>query len=748
MAALMAASGSLAAQGPQNSVDNEQCLNEKLDSAVVLSSRAGESTPVTFTMLSSSELKAAAPLKSLPMALSLQPSVVAVNEGGTGLGYSKLTVRGSKGSQINVTLNGITLNDPESQEVFWVNIPSLSSMLSSVQLQRGLGTVSNGAGSFGASINMSTNAVHSEPYGSFEYARGAWNTSMTTVSAGTGRLAHGFYAGFVYSKNSTDGYIRNAFADVQSALATVGWIGERNSVKLTYLMGGQHTGITWEGISKSMLETDRRYNPAGKYEDALGNVRYYDNESDNYAQHHVQLAYTHLFGENWFWTSTLNYTKGDGYYEQYKAGKKLTAYAFDSPVTIDGQEYKKGDFVIRKAMDNSYYVLNTNLRYDGGRLKAVAGVSGYIYDGGHFGNVIWSSLHGGDIDPHQWYDNTGLKREISAFLRGEYALSRSVTAYAEMQYRLVSLDMKGVDDEFSDLAYSTAWPFFNPRAGITFAPGNGHKAYASVALGHREPGRSDIKEVIESNNAGLDKAAMKPETMLDFELGYEYSASTFAAGVNLYAMEYRDMLLDTGKLSDSGYSIKENVGRAWRRGVELSTRWKPLEELEVFGNLTFSDNRIKDFTAYVTTYDNMDNWKVTGQIEEKYSNTRILLSPSAVGAFGVNARPFARGEKFKDFLVNFTGKYVGRQYWDNTGCEDRSLPAYFVADASISNDFKMRSGNVLRLGVYVNNLFNASYCGDAWVYRAYFEAEKEYYQEEGLFPQAPVSCMLKLTYSF
>lgn len=743
----MAASVLLRAQGPLSEVDNE--INEKLDSAVVLSSRAGESTPVTFTMMNSKELKSAAPLKSLPMTLALQPSVVSVNEGGTGLGYSKLTVRGSKGSQINVTLNGITLNDPESQEVFWVNIPSLNSMLSSVQLQRGLGTVANGAGSFGASINMSTNAVHSEPYGSFEYARGAWNTSMTTVSAGTGRFANGFYADFTYSKNTTDGYIRNAWADVQSAMAVVGWIGERNSLKLTYLMGKQHTGITWEGIPLAMIDKDRRYNPAGEYYDALGNVHYYGNESDNYLQQHVQLTYTHLFGEKWFWNTTLNYTDGLGFTESYKTGKELTAYGFDSPVVIDGVEYKKGDFVTQKYLNNSYYVLNTNLRYDGGRLKAVAGLSGYIYDGAHYGDIIWSNLLGGDIEnPTHWYENSGLKKEISAYLRGEYALSRSLTAYAELQYRLLSLDMKGLDDEFSDMAYSTKWPFFNPRAGITFAPGKGHKAYASVALGHREPGRSDIKEVIESNNAGAAKAELKPETMLDFELGYEYTSSKFAAGINLYAMEYWDMLLETGKLSDSGYAIKENVGRAWRRGVELSACWKIIEEFELFGNMTFSDNRIRNFTAYVTRYDNMDDWNVTGQIEEKYSNTPILMSPSLVGALGVNARPFAGVEKWKDLLITFSGKYVGRQYWDNTASADRSLPAYLVADASVSNDFTMPNGNVLRLGLYVNNLFNAKYCGDAWVNRAYFDAEQQNYQEEGLYPQAPISCMLKLTYSF
>ena len=316
---------------------------EKLDSIVVSASRAGKATPVTYTM------------NSLPMTLNLQPSVVTSVEGGTGLGYSKLTIRGSKGSQINVTLNGITLNDAESQEVFWVNIPALTSLLSSVQVQRGLGTSANGAGAFGASINMSTASVGAEPTGRMELSFGSFGTFIATASASTGLLPGGWYAQGAYSRGYTKGYIRNAKADVQSALAVIGKMWENNSFRLTWLMGEQHTGITWLGISREQMEKDRTYNPAGAYYDALGNEFYYDNETDNYCQHHLQANFTHRFPGQLTWSTTLNFTKGDGYFENYMDD------AMPETFGIGVQPSYSSDFIVRQEMDNSYSVLNSTL---------------------------------------------------------------------------------------------------------------------------------------------------------------------------------------------------------------------------------------------------------------------------------------------------------------------------------------------------------------------------------------------------
>lgn len=756
------------AQGVEKEAAEEKV--EKLDSVVVSTSRAGKDTPVTFTMVGKEALGRSNPLNSLPMNLSLQPSVVSVNEGGTGLGYSKMTVRGSKGSQINGTLNGVTLNDAESQEVFWVNIPALSSMISSVQVQRGLGTSANGAGAFGASINMSTASVGADPFATVDLSMGSYGTFMTTAAAGTGLTKSGLYFNAAYTRSTTDGYIRNAFADVQSAMAVLGWMNERNSLRLTWLMGDQKTGITWNGIEPSMYEVDRRYNPAGEYYDEFGNVRYYDNETDNYRQHHLQLNYTRSFDERLTWSTTFNYTRGDGYYENYKADRKFSKYMMENPL-IDGVEFTKGDFITREAMANDYLVLNSDIRYSSDILNLTAGASLSRYDGDHIGSVLWSNVLGEDFDygSHEWYLNNGLKHEASAFVRGEVRATKWLTAYADLQYRGVWLDMSGPEDDGVLLDHSDNWQFFNPRAGLSFRWSPSSRAYLSAALGHREPGRSDIKELILDANmaaeAGVEGRGVdiRPEKMLDVELGYEYSTERLALSANLYMMEYKDMLIETGRLTDTGYAIKENVPRSWRRGVELAASWKPVDWLEAGANLTLSVNKIRNYTAYYEMYDNMNDWNYLGQKELFFETTDILMSPSVVGMASVALHPFVRSTKsLKSAYLSLNGKYVGKQYYDNTSSDDRSIPAYFVADMSVGYEFPLRKRSFagaqddkwgaqddkISVSFHVHNMFNNMYYADGWVWRAYFQQEDDWYAETGIFPQAPANFMLRISYRF
>ena len=735
---------------------------ERLDSVVVSSSRAGKNTPVTFTMVGRDELRRTNPLNSLPMNLALQPSVVSVNEGGTGLGYSKMTVRGSKGSQINVTLNGVTLNDAESQEVFWVNIPALSSMISSVQLQRGLGTSANGAGAFGASINMSTASVSADPTASAEMSVGSYGTFISTFAAGTGLTKSGLYFNAAYSRGLTDGYIRNAYADVQSAMAVLGWMKESNSLRLTYLMGDQKTGITWEGISPEQYETDRRYNPAGEYTDQFGNTHYYDNETDNYAQHHLQLNYTHSFSDRLAWSTTLNYTRGDGYYENYKASKSFSKYLMQNPV-IDGVEFDEGDFITREAMANDYYVINSDLRYNGDRLNLTAGVNLSRYDGDHMGSVLWNNILGDfyDYDSHEWYLNRGLKHEANAFVRGEMLLADRLTAFADLQYRGVWLEMSGPEDDGVLLDHSDNWQFFNPRAGLSYRWNPSSRVYASAALGHREPGRSDIKELIMDANMAASVGAasrgvdIRPEKMLDIEIGYEHSSNKLAWSANIYLMEYWDMLLETGKLSDVGYAIKENVPRSWRRGIELAANWNAAGWLQLSGNITLSTNKIRSYTAYYEMYDNMNDWNYLGQHKVDFENTDILMSPSVTGMASATFRPFAYSSRsLKSVYASLNGKYVGRQFYDNTSSDERSIPAYFVSDLAVGYEIplnrrnELSDGSALTLSFHVHNLFNKHYYADAWLWRAYFLQEDSYYAETGIYPQAPLNWTFKLAWRF
>ena len=731
---------------------------ERLDSVVVSASRAGKATPVTFSMVGREELRRTNPINSLPMTLALQPSVVVSHEGGTGIGYSKMTIRGSKGSQINVTLNGITLNDAESQEVFWVNIPALTGILSGVQVQRGLGTSANGAGAFGASINMNTAFVGPDPTARIDFSAGSYDTRILTASGSTGLLPNGLYFSLAYSVNETEGYIRNAWGDASSVFAVAGWLKGNNSLRLTYLRGEQATGITWTGIPLADLETDRTRNPEGVYHDAQGNERYYRNHSDNYLQRHVQLNWTHQFPDRWVWTTTLNYTDGFGYNERYKTGKKLSAYGFGSDFRWGDVTAKtKGDVIFRKTMANGYWVVNSEATYRTDRLHFVGGINLSRYDGDHYGELLWHQALGKNYDyaslnarsaANNWYLNTGVKQEANAFARAEYGFNRWLTGYVDIQYRGVRLDMSGIDDE-DDLPmdFGKTWHFFNPRVGLTAVSG-GSKLYASVALGHREPGRSDIKEVIESNNLEGGDRELKPEKMVDVEAGYAFAGRRFSAGVNVYLMEYRDMLLETGELSASGYAIKDNVDRSWRRGVELTAAWTPWENLLFSGNMTFSTNKIKDYTKYYEVYDNLDWWTYQGQRQEHFDKVTMLLSPSVVAMGQVSWTPFrnmTRGS-LRTTTLGADVKYVGKQYWDNTENADRCIPAYWVANASLTHEFALKTGS-LGLGLYVNNVLDRLYYADAWVYRAFFEQDG-WYQEEGVFPQAPRNFMVKLTYRF
>ena len=757
---------------------------DKLDSVVVSASRAGRNTPVTYTMVGREQLRKNNPVNSLPMMLNLQPSVVAVNEGGTGLGYSKMTIRGSKGSQINVTLNGITLNDAESQEVFWVNIPALTSLLSSVQLQRGLGTSANGAGAFGASVNMSTASAVADPYVRAEVSAGSYNTFTSTVAAGTGITRSGVYFDMAYSRSYTDGYIRNAKAKVQSALAVLGWMNATNSLKLTYLMGDQHTGITWNGIDLETYQTNRRYNSAGEYYDRFGNVQYYDNQTDNYTQHHIQLNYTHQFPKNVVWSTTLNFTKGDGYYEEYEAGQSVSDYNLQNilgisefpeipemidpitglPATDDEGNVimtTDGDFIEREAMDNYYLVLNSEVRYSGEKVNFTGGVNLSRYDGDHFGRLLWGNRlpETFDYDAYNaaetWYFNNGLKQELNIFARAEYTPFPWMTAYLDLQYRGVTLDMEGPDDDGSPLDYSTQWNFFNPRAGLTFNWSPRNKAYISAALGNREPGRSDIKEVIITNNLAEEagrpdwmRPDLKPEKMVDVEIGYTYTAPKVTASANLYFMEYFDMLLETGRLSDSGYAIKENVGRGYRRGIELATAWEAFPWMRVDANLTLSMNKIKDYLAYIPVYD--ANYDFTGRnTVENCGKTNMLMSPSVTGMVQLSFTPLREiaHNSLKTTTLSINGKYVGRQYLDNTSSMDRSIPGYFVSNLALTHEFNVGGGR-LGIGGYINNLFNNMYYADGGASREMYEGSDDVTSYVWIYPQAPINFMLKVSYSF
>ena len=703
---------------------------ERLDSVVVSSSRAGELTPVTFTSVGKDELRASNPSSSLPSTLGLLPSVVSTVENGTGLGYTYIKIRGVSGSQINVTLNGLPLNDSESQEVFWVNIPALTGILSGVQVQRGLGTSASGTGAFGASINMNTAFAGDSPTVGFEASYGSWNTLMTLVSASTGLLKGGVYLSGAYSEDRTDGYIRGGKVTARSAFAVLGWLGANSSLRLTYLMGSQKSGITWNGIDLETYALDRRYNSSGMYLDEFGNTHYHL-DYDRYAQHNVQLNYTHMFPGNVAWTTTLGYTRGDGY-DEYWIGVEPT--------------------YTRRYMGNDFYALKSDVKYTGKKLLLTAGASGSFYHGRHFGKDFRDTEVGdfSDGEVTEIYRNRTFKGDWSVYGRMEYRPIKQLNAYLDLQYRGIRLNMRGLDDGEEKMDFDAFWNFFNPRAGLTASLGK-HRIYASAAFGHREPGRGDLKEVIAYNNATtLEKQVLKPEKMVDVEIGYEFGSEKLSAGLNLYCMEYWDMLLETGRLSKSGYAIKNNVDRAWRRGIELSAAWAPAPWVSLRGNLTLSLNKIAHYEDHATDVDDDYNYLSTWTVYEGgvCRGTDILLSPSVIGMAEASFKPFATTpwSVVKALALTASVKGVGRQYLDNTSSPERRVPAYYVCDLSLTDSIPLKAGK-LTLGFYVNNFTNHLYYtgGGAW---------KLMHPSDGLvsgiyiYSQPPVSFTGKVSYNF
>ncbi|MBP5301631.1 MAG: TonB-dependent receptor [Bacteroidales bacterium] len=654
--------------------------NQKIDSTVVTATRASARTPVSYSEMSAERIESTSPLNSLPMTLSLMPSVVSTNEGGTGLGYSKFRVRGSDPTRTNVTINGIALNDAESQEVFWVNIASVGSMLNSAQLQRGLGTSTVGSGAFGASLNMQTALPGNEPAASVDISGGSYKTRLVNASVSTGRLPGGFTFDFKYNYGKTDGYIRNAWVDLNSMLASASWRGGNNLLKFNFIHGAQHSGITWEGISAEQMARDRRYNPAGEYIDSEGKVCYYDNDSDNYLQNHYQLIHVASLGDRFTLSTTLNYTDGEGYYEAYKD--------------------KKVDYINRKSSAADNFAGASNLRYRDDKTEAVFNMSYSRYYGYHFGEVIWRQ---GQIDygPEKpWYENNSVKADFSTFARVEHKLLERFNVYADMQFRHVDYTMSGPDDDGTKLDNTYIWNFVNPKAGASFEFGKGSTAYASVAIGHKEPSRADLKDAV------ANSTKVYPEMMADYEFGYRFASSKFSASANIYLMEYDNQLVTTGRFTTTGYLIKENVKSSYRRGVELVAAYQPVQWFKLDANATFSTNKIK----------------IDGGLKD------LALSPTAI-ACGVATFRIA-----KRIELATTVKFVGKQYIDNTGSEAKTLPHYTVMSQSASFSFTKN----VKLSIFVDNLLNKMYVADAWAYG----------DEVGYYPQAPRNGMVKLSLAF
>ena len=725
---------------------NDSLKNIQLEEVIVSATRAGNNTPVAYSNISASKIKETNAAKNIPLILQTTPSLVAFTEDGLGVGNTSFRIRGTDATRINVTLNGMPLNNPESQEVYWVNLPDLSNSMQSIQIQRGIGTSTNGSAAFGASISLKTNGARPKTYGEASTSVGSYGTFLSTIAAGTGILDNGLSLDARYSRLIGDGYIRNGKINHSNLYAALSHYSDKQLLRLTYMRGIQHTGITWEGVTaeqKTDSEYGRRYKPAGEYKDEAGNRHYYDNETDNYYSDIVQLLFSRNLTDNLSFNSSLSWNHGYGYYENYKKDRKFKNFGL-KPQVIDGVTYEESDMIRQKLMKNNFYVANIGLEYLTEKWKINAGGLYSFYDGDHFGKLPWIKYLSKDtnesLKDYEWYRNKGKKTEYSIFAKAEYQLAEKLSLFGDIQYRHVDYAFSGIDDDLVDLTSDFHYNFINPKAGLFLRLTPQNNVYASIAMGHREPLRSDLKDGIKGN----DKNPIKPERMIDYELGYRYqNRDGLKLGANFYYMDYNNQMVQTGKLTDVGYKLMENVKNSFRTGIELEASLPIIShKLQLDANTTLSKNKIKNYTAFFDVYN--ENWKVIDQKKEEFASTNISYSPEMTGMAALTYTPTSA------WMFNLTGIYVGKQYLDNTASDERSLPGYFVSNFAAGYRFANTPVGELNLQLFVNNVFSKEYAANGYASKSFFkDKDKETASSYvGLYPQAPRNIMARVTIRF
>ncbi|MDE6464454.1 MAG: TonB-dependent receptor [Muribaculaceae bacterium] len=716
---LLAACGALAVAPTVSASAAEASGSEMSNDTIALSgievaaNRAAANTPVAFTVVSRAEIERVNDGRDIPFLLSMTPSLTSTSDAGAGVGYSGLRIRGIDASRINVTANGVPINDGESHNVYWVNMPDLASSLRDIQIQRGAGTSTNGAGAFGASVNMLTSAPSTDAYAEFSGSYGMYNTNMQSLRVGSGLLGGHWTVDARISHLGSDGYIDRASSSLWSYLGQVGYVNGGTSLRLLAFGGKEDTYMAWDYASKEeMEEYGRRYNPCGKYTASDGSTAFYPDQKDHFVQHHFQLHLGQTLGEYWRLSATAFYTKGDGHYDQYKTKRTLVEYGLDNYIDADGNEIKKSDLIRLKFNDNGFVGGNATLNYRRGRVDATLGTGISNFHGKHFGRIKWVRNYVGDIDPLQiYYNNTGNKFDANVYARADVAISRPFSAFADLQYRHINYRIDGVSDNYdwntesmAELAVHQVYDFFNPKIGVNYTDGRHHRAFASWSVAHKEPVRDNFTD-------GDRNHTPRAERLFDYELGYTYSHNLFNVGVNLYYMDYKDQLVVTGQLSDTGNPLSVNVPKSYRMGIELQGALKPCKWFDWQINATLSRNRIKDFTEYI--YE--DEW--TNPISRYVGDTPIAFSPDFLLNNSFNFH-------WRGLEASLESHYVSKQYMSNAHSEEQMLDAYFVSNLRLGYDFGAVLGTRgVRLGLTVYNIFNEKYCNNGYAGAGYYRGD-------------------------
>lgn len=704
------------------------------EEVLVRATRAQDKMPVAFTNLQREELQKRNIGQDIPYLLSLTPSFVATSDAGTGIGYTGFRVRGTDMNRINVTMNGIPLNDAESHSTFFVDFPDLASSAENVQVQRGAGTSTNGGAAFGASLNLQTLARHPEPYATMKLSAGSFLTRGGTLSLGTGLLGKKFTLDARLSGIRSEGYIDRARSNLKSWFVSPGFYSANTIVKANIFSGWEETYQAWNGVPSVRLENDlegmKRYGEHGlltarETAELIAspgrtyNLYTYKNQIDHYKQDHYQFYLSHRFSPATNLNVALHYTSGAGYYEQFRESQKFGNYGLPEPV-VNGTEIARTDLIRRKWLDNDFYGAVFFLNYLKNKTDFTWGGGCNRYSGRHYGRIIWGEYLGHVEPDFEWYRNKGEKNDFNTYARLTYGLSAVFNLFADLQYRHINYRIEGTDDDLRNLDQKHSYRFFNPKAGIFFRPTSHHDIYLSFARTNREPNRDNF---VDTPPGGI---LPRFETLNDFESGWNIHSAGFNAGICFYWMKYHDQLVLTGQINDVGAPVMTNVEKSYRAGTELQWSSRLGKNLVWKGNVTLSTNKIMNFTEYV------DDWDTGEQKSLALGSTNLAFSPALTGN---NQLEWTPGR----FSFGLISTYVGKQFIDNTSSSGRMLDPYFISSLRAGCTIKGRIFKEIKVNMTVNNLLNTRYESNAWVYSYFYQGKR--FMMDGYFPQAGINLM-------
>ncbi len=703
----------------------------------VTATRATRQTPVAFDNIDQQTIQKNSYGTDLPSVLALTPSMIATNETGIGIGGTSIRLRGTDATRLNVTINGVSMNNPDSHSMYWYDTPDLISAVGSIQVQRGAGVSTNGTGAFGGAVSMTTDALRTTFEGEASLSYGSYNTQKQAVAISSGLLGGHWAVDARLTHIGSDGYIDRGATDLKSYLFQAGYYKGNTMVKLLSFGGKAKTYLTYNGISKAdMARYGRRYHDSGQYETSDGpfvledgtHVAYYDDQTDNYLQLNNQLVLNHRFNNRWEMSATAFYTYGYGYYKQYRDDATLAEYGLGNDFSIEE------DLIRRKVMRNHLGGVQTAANYTSAQLRLTFGGSWSFYRCPHWGELDWvDGMTSFDTDA-RWYDNDVTKQDANLFARALWQATERLSLFADVQFRHVHYKAWGVNDNFvseeagmQPIDVNESYNFLNPHLGLQWQPAKRHTLYASFAVAQKEPTRSDFTD--RYLFAEVDTYPTH-ERLYDYEAGYNYLSPRFSAGVNLYWMQYKDQLVPTGMVNDGSDALNVNVPDSYRRGVELTMAWKAAKWLTLSANATFSENKIEDYIDAL--YDSPTYGQNLGSMT-------IAYAPSAMGSIALDLH-------YKGFSAIFNTRFVGKQYFTNNEIEALSLDRYCVTDLNLGYTLRTREAREVRFGVQLFNLFDRRYSSNGYGYSYMWDGER--YDEAFYFPQAPLHLLANVTVKF